>query len=112
MEETYFQSSERVRVIEEQERVVIIEDLQTKNIKYLDKRAFHEQYEAMFNGDDYLNLKAHIQALNEQMKHLRRANSKQKNEIRSLRKEREKVRKAQASTQHYKNGKRGTIKNG
>ena len=112
MEETYFQSSKRVRVIEAREHVIVFEDLQTKHITYMDKHSFSAQYEAMFNTDDYLYLKEHIKGLDMQMKQLRRANSKQKNEIRSLRKDREKARKERPEGQHYKNGKRGTAKNG
>ena len=112
MDETYFQSSERVRVIDVKEHVVVFENLQTKATTYMDKRAFNEQYEAMFRSDDYLHLKEHIKGLDNQLHQLRRANSKQKNEIRALRKEREKARKDRPTAQHYKNGKRGTQKNG
>lgn len=112
MEAVYFQSNEKVRIIEELDKDYVIEDL-TSNVTYtVDKHFFKTHYEPLFNADTYTQLKAQVGKLNSDMKHLRKANSKQKNELRKLRRELHKQRKKTEDKQHYKNGKRGTMKNG
>lgn len=113
MEAVYYQSSEKVRIIEELEHDYLIQDLETQTTYTIDKYFFSTHYEPMFNTEAYSQLKAQIGKLNSDTKHLRRANSKQKNELRKLRKELEKERKKNANGKpRFKNGKRGTIKNG
>lgn len=114
MEDVYYQSAQRVRVLEKEAHVFTIEDLSTKAITYLPPKQFHELFEPMFNTEDYMHLKEHIHVLNTQLKQLRRANSKQKSELRALRRQAHKARKEEEARAkpHYKNGKRGTNKNG
>lgn len=73
--------------------------------------AEQQEYLDQILNDTHVYYEQKMQKVFDQNKQLRRANSKQKKEIRELRRVIHK-KKQQENKQHYKNGKRGTIKNG
>lgn len=111
-EPVFYQSTEVVRAIGETETDILIESQENYRTYEVDKALFAQRYAPVFDVDAYSQLKMMIAKQNEDMKHLRRANSRLKDDNRRLRREREKARKQAPERQHYKNGKRGTVKNG
>lgn len=105
--------NERVVIVRELEQDYLIEDLNTHKQYLVDKVYFRRRYIAEtelipMHQEVWNKLDQQARELHQ----LKKANSRLRGELRSLRKQYAKLKKDKKETQHYKNGKRGTFKNG